>query len=47
VLAHLFTGAVFMMRAVQFRDGSERSLEGAAIGRRLAEVEYDLLELLD
>lgn len=46
VLAHLFTGAVFMMRAVQFEDGSGRSLEGAAIGRRLAEIEYDLLELL-
>ena len=46
VLAHLFTGAVFMMRAVQFRDGTERSLEGAAIGRRLAEIEYDLLALL-
>lgn len=47
VLVHLFTGAVFMMRAVQFQDGSERSLEGAAIGRRVAEIEYDLLELLD
>jgi len=47
VLAHLFTGAVFMMRAVQFQDGSERSLEGAAIGRRVAEIEYDLLALLD
>lgn len=47
VLAHLFTGAVFMMRAVQFQDGSERSLEGAAIGRRVAEIEYDLLGLLD
>lgn len=46
VFVHLYTGAVFMMRAVQFRDGSERSLEGAAIGRRLAEIEYDLLELL-
>jgi aminoglycoside phosphotransferase (APT) family kinase protein len=47
VLAHLFTGAVFMMRAVQFQEGSERSLEGAAIGRRVAEIEYDMLELLD
>lgn len=47
VLAHLFTGAVFMMRGVQYRDGSERSLEGAAIGRRVAEIEHDLLELLD
>jgi len=46
VLAHLFTGAVFMMRAVQFKDGTERSLEGAAIGRRVAEIEYDLLPLL-
>jgi hypothetical protein len=36
-----------MMRGVQYDDGSERSLEGAAIGRRLAEIEYDLLELLD
>lgn len=47
VLAHLFTGAVFMMRGVQYRDGTERSLEGAAIARRVAEIEYDLLELLD
>jgi len=47
VLAHLFTGAVFMMRSVQYEDGTERSLEGAAIGRRVAEIEYDLLELLD
>lgn len=47
VLAHLFTGAVFMMRAVQFQDGTERSLEGAAIGRRVAEIEYDLLPLLE
>lgn len=47
VLVHLFTGAVFMMRGVQYRDGTERSLEGAAISRRVAEIEYDLLELLD
>jgi len=47
VLVHLFTGAVFMMRGVQYRDGTERSLEGAAISRRIAEIEYDLLELLD
>lgn len=47
VLAHLFTGAVFMMRGVQYEDGTERSLEGAAIARRVAEIEYDLLELLD
>lgn len=47
ILAHLFAAAVFMMRAVQFEEGSERSLEGAAIGRRLAEIEYDLLDLLD
>lgn len=46
VLAHLYSGAVFLMRAVQFADGSGRSLEGAAIGRRAAEIEYDMLELL-
>ena len=47
VLCHLFTAAVFLMRAVQFLDHSERSLEGAAIGRRVAEIEYDLVLLLD
>ncbi len=47
VLCHLFTAAVFLMRAVQFLDNSERSLEGAAIGRRVAEIEYDLVRLLD
>jgi aminoglycoside phosphotransferase (APT) family kinase protein len=47
VLCHLFTAAVFLMRAVQFLDHSERSLEGAAIGRRVAEIEYDLVRLLD
>ncbi len=46
VLVHLFTGAVFMMRGVQYREGTERSLEGAAISRRIAEIEYDLLQLL-
>jgi aminoglycoside phosphotransferase (APT) family kinase protein len=47
VLAHLFTATVFLMRAVQFLEHSERSLEGAAIGRRVAEIEYDLVRLLD
>lgn len=47
VLCHLYTGAVFLMRAVQFADGTERSLEGAAIARRVAEIEYDLLALLN
>jgi aminoglycoside phosphotransferase (APT) family kinase protein len=47
ILAHLFTATVFLMRAVQYLDSSERSLEGAAIGRRVAEIEYDLVRLLD
>jgi len=47
ILGHLFTAAVFLMRAVQYLDNSERSLEGAAIGRRVAEIEYDLVRLLD
>jgi aminoglycoside phosphotransferase (APT) family kinase protein len=47
ILAHLFTATVFLMRAVQYLDNSERSLEGAAIGRRVAEIEYDLVRLLD
>lgn len=47
ILGHLFTAAVFLMRAVQYLDGSERSLEGAAIGRRVAEIEYDLARLLE
>jgi aminoglycoside phosphotransferase (APT) family kinase protein len=47
VLGHLFAAAVFQMRAVQYLDGSERSLEGAAIGRRVAEIEYDLVRLLE
>jgi aminoglycoside phosphotransferase (APT) family kinase protein len=47
ILAHLFTASVFLMRAVQYLDRSERSLEGAAIGRRVAEIEYDLVRLLD
>jgi aminoglycoside phosphotransferase (APT) family kinase protein len=47
ILAHLFTATVFLMRAVQYLDSSERSLEGAAIGRRVAEIEYDLVWMLD
>jgi aminoglycoside phosphotransferase (APT) family kinase protein len=47
ILGHLFTAAVFLMRAVQYLDSSERSLEGAAIGRRVAEIEYDLVRLLE
>jgi aminoglycoside phosphotransferase (APT) family kinase protein len=43
----LYAAIVFLMRGLQHAEGSDRSLEAAAIGRRVAEIEYDLLELID
>ncbi|MDQ1516073.1 MAG: hypothetical protein QOE80_1903, partial [Actinomycetota bacterium] len=40
-------GVICMKQAAAHLTGSDRSVELAAIGRRVAEVEWDLLELLD
>ncbi|WP_194813525.1 phosphotransferase family protein [Nocardia sp. XZ_19_385] len=47
VLNTLVLAGEFLCRAQGFRSGAERTVESAAIGRRIAEVEYDLLALLD
>jgi len=46
VLGTLKWGALCVLRALEHTSGSKRSVELAAIGRRVAETEYDLLELL-
>ncbi|MDP6812264.1 MAG: phosphotransferase family protein [Alphaproteobacteria bacterium] len=40
-------GVVCVINAFSFLTGSQRTIETATIGRRAAETEYDLLELLD
>ncbi|GAB2661364.1 phosphotransferase family protein [Nocardia goodfellowii] len=47
VLGTLVTAGVFLSRTAAFRSGADRTLETAATGRRIAELEYDLLALLD
>ncbi|GHB00536.1 hypothetical protein GCM10009069_24230 [Algimonas arctica] len=46
VLTTLFWGSACMTMLGDWRDGTERSIERAAIGRRISEVEIDLLLLL-
>jgi aminoglycoside phosphotransferase (APT) family kinase protein len=46
VLGNLKWGALCVLRAMEHVCGRKRSVELAAIGRRIAETEYDLLELL-
>lgn len=46
VLTTLFWGSACMMMLSDWREGRERSIERAAIGRRISEVEIDLLLLL-
>jgi aminoglycoside phosphotransferase (APT) family kinase protein len=46
VLATVRWGAICVLRAVRHLSGTARSLEYAAIGRRVCEAEYDLLLLL-
>lgn len=46
VLTTLFWGSACMTMLGDWRDGSERTIERAAIGRRISEVEVDLLLLL-
>jgi len=46
VLTTLFWGSACMIMLGDWRSGTERSLERAAIGRRISEVEVDLLLLL-
>ncbi|MEM7727868.1 MAG: phosphotransferase family protein [Pseudomonadota bacterium] len=46
VLTTLFWGSACMTMLGDWRDGSERTIERAAIGRRISEVEIDLLLLL-
>lgn len=46
VLTTLFWGSACMTMLGNWRDGTERSIERAAIGRRISEVEVDLLLLL-
>ncbi len=47
VLGNLKWGALCVLRGMEHVSGSKRSVELAAIGRRVAETEYDLMELLD
>ncbi|MFC9897960.1 phosphotransferase family protein [Nocardia sp. NPDC127579] len=47
VLTSLRTAGVFLSRTIDFRFGTDHSLDAAADGRRIAEIEYDLLALLD
>ncbi|MEV6279520.1 phosphotransferase [Nocardia sp. NPDC051832] len=47
VLNTLMTAGLFLGRAQGFRSGVDRTVESAAAGRRIAEIEYDLLALLD
>lgn len=47
VLGNLKWGALCMARAARHVRGAERSVEAAAIGRRVAETELDLLELME
>ncbi len=46
VLGSLKWGALCVLRGMEHASGQKRSVELAAIGRRVAETEYDLLELL-
>ena len=46
VLTTLFWGSACMTMLSDWRDGNERTIERAAIGRRISEVEIDLLLLL-
>ena len=46
VLGTLKWGALCVLRGMEHVSGGKRSVELAAIGRRVAETEYDLLELL-
>ena len=46
VLTTLFWGTACMSMLADWREGRERTLERAAIGRRISEVEIDLLLLL-
>ncbi|MEU8899268.1 phosphotransferase family protein [Nocardia sp. NPDC048505] len=47
VLSTLITGGIVLSRTIGFRSGAERTVESAAVGRRIAVLEYDLLALLD
>jgi aminoglycoside phosphotransferase (APT) family kinase protein len=47
VLGNLKWGALCVLRGMEHVSGRKRSVELAAIGRRAAETEHDLLELLD
>jgi aminoglycoside phosphotransferase (APT) family kinase protein len=47
VLGNLKWGALCVLRGMEHVSGRKRSVELAAIGRRVAETEHDLLELLD
>ena len=46
VFCNLRWGVIILMQAAPFLDGSTRSLEKGAIGRRTAEVEAELLNLI-
>jgi aminoglycoside phosphotransferase (APT) family kinase protein len=47
VLGNLKWGALCVLRGKEHVSGEKRSVELAAIGRRVAETEYDLMELLE
>ncbi|MEC3915633.1 phosphotransferase family protein [Nocardia sp. CDC160] len=47
VLCNLVAAGVFLERTRAYLGGEDRGLEAAAIARRIAELEYDLLHLLD
>jgi aminoglycoside phosphotransferase (APT) family kinase protein len=46
VMGNLKWGALCVLRGMEHASGKQRSVELAAIGRRVAETEYDLLELM-
>jgi aminoglycoside phosphotransferase (APT) family kinase protein len=46
VLGNLKWGALCVLRGIEHVSGSKRAVELAAIGRRVAETEHDLMELL-
>jgi aminoglycoside phosphotransferase (APT) family kinase protein len=47
IAGNLKWGALCQLRALEHIEGRQRSVELAAIGRRVTETEHDLLELLD
>lgn len=47
VMCTLVSAGVFLIRGRGFESGADRTIEAAAIARRVAELEYDLVRLID